>query len=125
MPDVLPEERSFGWLIIFISLKNEMSPNFAYKFLVWKIAKLMSYEFLCYENLWTLKKLIQLVRCYIFVQVYNYYYLKFFNSIFFFFLLFLWAAPMAYGGSQARDQIGAVAAGLRQSHSNTGSEPRL
>ena len=32
---------------------------------------------------------------------------------------------MAYGGSQARGLIGAVAAGLRQSHSNAGSEPRL
>ena len=31
----------------------------------------------------------------------------------------------AYGGSQARDLIGAVATGLRQSHSNAGSEPRL
>ena len=36
-----------------------------------------------------------------------------------------WAAPTAYGGSQARGRIGAVAAGLRQSHSNAGSEPRL
>ena len=36
-----------------------------------------------------------------------------------------WAAPMAYGGSQARDLIGAVAASLHQSHSNTGSELRL
>ena len=36
-----------------------------------------------------------------------------------------WAAPMAYGGSQARGQIGAVAASLRQSHSNVGSEPHL
>ena len=35
------------------------------------------------------------------------------------------AAPSAYGGSQARGQIGAVATGLRQSHSNAGSEPRL
>ena len=40
-------------------------------------------------------------------------------------LLFFWAAPVAYGASQARGQIGAVATGLRQSHSNTGSEPRL
>ena len=32
---------------------------------------------------------------------------------------------MAYGGSQARGQNGAVATGLRQSHSNVGSEPRL
>ena len=35
------------------------------------------------------------------------------------------AAPMAYGGSQARGLIRAVAASLRQSHSNAGSEPRL
>ena len=33
------------------------------------------------------------------------------------------AAPEAYGGSQARGQIGAVAASLRQSRSNSGSEP--
>ena len=32
------------------------------------------------------------------------------------------AAPVAYGGSQARGQIGAIAAGLRHSHSNTGLE---
>ena len=32
---------------------------------------------------------------------------------------------MAYGGSQARDLIGAVAAGPCQSHSNMGSEPLL
>ena len=42
-----------------------------------------------------------------------------------FFLLFLWAAPVAYGGSQARGRIGAVATSLRHSHSNAGSEPRL
>ena len=44
---------------------------------------------------------------------------------FFVFLLFLWAAPATYGGSQARGLIEAVAAGLRQSHSNSGSEPHL
>ncbi len=32
---------------------------------------------------------------------------------------------MAHGGSQARGPIGAVAAGLRQSHSSTGSKPHL
>jgi len=31
-----------------------------------------------------------------------------------------WAAPAAYGGSQARGQIGAVATGLHHSHSNAG-----
>ena len=44
------------------------------------------------------------------------------------FVAISWAAPSAYGGSQARGRIGAVATvatGLRQSHSNSGSEPRL
>ena len=49
---------------------------------------------------------------------------------FFFFFLFglfaiSWAAPAAYGGSQVRGGMGVVATGLRQSHSNLGSEPRL
>ena len=45
---------------------------------------------------------------------------------FFFFVLCLFrAALVAYGGSQARGQIGAVADGLRHSHSNMGSEPHL
>ena len=34
------------------------------------------------------------------------------------------AALMAYGGSQARGLIGAVDAGLHQSHSNAGSKRR-
>ena len=40
------------------------------------------------------------------------------------FLLFR-ATPAAYGSSQARDQIGAAAAGLHHSHSNARSKPRL
>ena len=64
-------------------------------------------------------------------------YKHYYGSFFFFFLNFFglfvfvvvvaisWAAPAAYGGSQARGRIGAVATGLRQSHSNAGSEPRL
>ena len=51
-------------------------------------------------------------------------------DLFFFFLSFClfdisWATPEAYGGSQARGQIGAAAAGLRHSHSNAGSELHL
>ena len=46
-----------------------------------------------------------------------------------FFFLFVFgfsrAAPVAYGGSQARGLIGAVAPSLYQSHSNSGSELRL
>ena len=44
--------------------------------------------------------------------------------LFFVFCLFR-ATPKAYGGPQARGLIGAVAAGLHHSHSNTGSEPHL
>ena len=55
----------------------------------------------------------------------GFYFFLIFNFFFFVFLLFLWAAPVAYGGSQARGPIGAVAIGLRQSHSNAGSEPHL
>ena len=46
---------------------------------------------------------------------------------FFFFLVFLGLYPVAYGGSQARSQMGAAAAGLHHSHShsNAGSELHL
>ena len=44
--------------------------------------------------------------------------------VLFFFCLFR-AAHAAYGGSQARGRIGAVAPGLHHSHSNTRSELRL
>ena len=49
------------------------------------------------------------------------------NFFFFFFGLFAisWATPSEYGGSQARGQIRAIDAGLRQRHSNWGSELRL
>ena len=54
---------------------------------------------------------------------------KFYLGLVFFFVLFCFfvflpfsrATPASYGGSQARGQIGALAAGLRQSHSNSGS----
>ena len=42
-----------------------------------------------------------------------------------FFFVFFRAAPIAYGGSQGRGPIGAIAANLHQGHSNTGSEPHL
>ena len=44
--------------------------------------------------------------------------------LFFFFGLFR-AAPVAYGSSQARGPIGAIASGLGHSHSNTIPEPSL
>ena len=49
-----------------------------------------------------------------------------FFGFFFFNLKFLFrATPAAYGGSQARDRIGATAAGLGHSHSNTRSKLHL
>ena len=48
------------------------------------------------------------------------------ETFFFYFVFCLFrAASMAYGDSQARGRIGATAAGLHKSHSNTGSEPCL
>ena len=43
----------------------------------------------------------------------------------FLFFVFFKAPSMAYGGSQAKGRIGAVAADLRRNHSNSGSEWRL
>ena len=46
-------------------------------------------------------------------------------SFFFSFCCLFRAIPVAYGGSQARGRIGAAAAGLHHSHSNTRSKPPL
>ena len=44
---------------------------------------------------------------------------------FLFFVLFFRDAPVAYGGSQARGQIGAAAVALHHSHRNTRAELHL
>ena len=49
---------------------------------------------------------------------------EFYFILFFYFLLFR-AVPVAYRSSQARFQIGATAAGLCHSHSDTRSKPHL
>ena len=51
--------------------------------------------------------------------------MKFKLLFIYFVFLSIRAVNVAYGGSQARDLIGAVVTGLRQSHSNVGSEPHL
>ena len=48
-----------------------------------------------------------------------------FKEIFFFCLCLFRVAPAACGSSQARGLIGAVAASLHHSHSNSGAEPSL
>ena len=51
--------------------------------------------------------------------------------LFYYLFVYFWlfaisrAAPAAYGGSRARGRIGTAADGLRQSHSNEGSELHL
>ena len=52
-------------------------------------------------------------------------YISLFYFILFCLLAISWAAPTAYVGSQARGLIVAEVSNLRQSHSNSGSEPRL
>ena len=52
-------------------------------------------------------------------------FILFYFILFYFILVFFRAAPAAYGGSQARGLIGAVAASLHQSHSKAGSELHL
>ena len=49
----------------------------------------------------------------------------FFFFLFFGLFAFSRAALVAYGNSQARGLIGAIATGLRQRHSNAGAEPLL
>ena len=51
--------------------------------------------------------------------------LGFLSLAFFFFFGLFRAPPVAYGGSQGRGQIGAVAIGLHHSHSNAGFKPHL
>ena len=46
-------------------------------------------------------------------------------EIFVFVFCFFRATPAAYGGSQARSQIGAAAAGIHRSHSNARRKPDL
>ena len=47
------------------------------------------------------------------------------RKLFFVFLSFLGPLPMAYGGSQARGRIRAIAASRHHSHSNARSKPHL
>ena len=55
----------------------------------------------------------------------QFYFLSLSLSFFFFVFCLFRAAPAAYGGSQARGLIGAIAVGLHQSYSNARSEPSL
>ena len=67
---------------------------------------------------------IELLSIYLYLQFLSSVFCSFqctFLNLFLPFLLFR-AVPVAYGSSQARDQIGAASAGLCHSHNNAGSE---
>ena len=59
------------------------------------------------------------------IDLISYYLSEFFSFFFFCLFAFSRATPAAYGGSQVRGLIGAVAAGLHHSHSNARSETHL
>ena len=61
------------------------------------------------------------INIFLYILPYKCFFLFF---IFLTFLPLLRAVPTAYGGSQARGLIGAVAAGLSHSHSSSGYELR-
>ena len=59
------------------------------------------------------------------IQLLFKFFFYYFIILFIYFLNLFRATSVAYRGSQARGLIGAVAAGLRHSHSKLGSEPQL
>ena len=109
-----PEKGARGDLPLYSRLYFKILSH-SYLFIIWKCkSKALSTTALSYFFLD--------FRTTLFID----YYIELNFFLFFFvFLLFLWATPVAYGGSQARGRIRAVATGLCQSHSNSGSEPRL
>ena len=84
-----------------------------------KLHDLFSYLFLKYHKI----HLFKVYNLLVLIQLQSY---ATVTTVFCFFFLFLFrTSPTAYGGSQARGQIGAVAASLRHNHSNARSELSL
>ena len=73
--------------------------------------------------MWGRKNCLRKRQCLNWLQLKHLIYANLTKIIFFF--AFFSPAPVSYGGSLARVWIRAVAASLRHSHSNTGSEPHL
>ena len=69
--------------------------------------------------------LLEFLKCTSKLIIFFLFHFKLFPSFFFCLFYPFRAAPTAYGGSQARSLIGAVAAGLCHSHSNIRSEPHV
>ena len=62
---------------------------------------------------------------FLFILLFYFFSILIFIYLFICTFVFSRAAPMAYGGSQARAPIGAAAADLHHSHSNVGSKPHV
>ena len=68
------------------------------------------------------------MNCTVFVKLRNFLLFYVYICVFcfcFIFIYFFRTVPVAYASFQARGLIGAAAAGLHHSHSNTGSKPHL
>ena len=101
----------------------------------WVVWVLCIFWILAYYWMYDLKKSLPfsgLLFCFLRVsftaqKFFNWMEFPFGNFFFLSFCLFAFsmAAPIAYGGSQARGLIRAVSTGLHQSHSNTGSDLHL
>ena len=67
----------------------------------------------------------QNILIFVSLKIVHMYYSSVLIVVWYLFIYLFRAAPVAYGGSQARGQIRSLAAGLRHSHSNSVSGPRL
>ena len=87
-------------------------------------------HFLDYIQMWYIFSYAYLPSVYIFFaevcsSIWTVFNQEVYFFIFNFILVFFRAAPMAYGSSLVRSQIGATAAGLHHSHSNAVSKAHL
>ena len=79
----------------------------------------------CSRGVGNSRKLKNLCLCYLVFLFVFYWGIVDLQSFFFLFLFLFRAMPTAFGSSQARDWIGALAASLHHSHSNVGFGPSL
>ena len=89
---------------------NSTTPDFVIKAIL-----LLALNFFSYMWEWYLCFYLHLIK----------FFFVFFCLFFGFVFVFLGPQLVAYGGSQARGRIWAIAAGLYHRHSNAGSEPSL
>ena len=117
-------------------------PPYLCKHFIWSLFFFLSFWYLnwyivvvfhcCFNFIFLMTNIVKYLLCSFSNSTFFEELVHLFCSFVFIFILFIylffalsWAAPVAYGGSQARGLIGSVATGLCQSHSNMGSEQCL